>query len=154
MGSAAFGSGILSGLDVPCAIGLFTGFLDHLGKYDQSVADLAESDRLEALLMLAAGDGVTFDWDAARQQLRIEAEDTGGCGGIARALSLLAVSLAGPAVITMLDEAGWSWRYFLVDGEVKMRPVAMNFDGPVLTMNLSVLAAHAVSASDFAERVA
>jgi hypothetical protein len=148
MGIAAFGSGILKGLDVPGAIDLFTGFLDHLGDYDQSVAHLGESERLEALLMLAAGDGVRFAWNARREQLSIEAEDTDGCGGIARALGLLAVCLAGPAIVTMLDEAGRSWRYILVDGDVKMRPVGMNFDGPVLTLNLSVLAASAVSGSD------
>lgn len=148
MGTTAFGSGILKGLDVPGAIDLFTGFLDHLGDYDQSVAHLGESEQLEALLMLAAGDGITFAWDAGREQLSIEAEDTDGCGGIARALGLLAVCLAGPAFVTMLDEAGLSWRYFLVEGDVNMRPVGMNFDGPVLTLNLSVLAATAVSASD------
>jgi hypothetical protein len=152
MGTAAFGSGILSGLDVPGAIDLFTGFLDHLGDYDQSVAHLGESERLEALLTLAAGDGVTFNWDAARERLSIEAEDTDGCGSIARALGLLAVCLPGPAIVTMLDEAGRSWRYFLVEGEVKCEPVGMNFDGPLLTLNLSMLAANAVSASDPADR--
>ena len=151
MGTAAFGSGILKGLDVPGAIDLFTGFLDHLGDYNQSVAHLAESEQLEALLMLAAGDGVTFAWDPSREQLSIEAENTDGCGGIARALGLLAVCLAGPAVITMLDETGRSWRYILVDDDVKMRPAGMNFDGPILALSLSVLAAHAVSASDPAD---
>ena len=148
MGRAAFGSGILKGLDVPGAIDLFTGFLDHLGDYDESVARLAESEQLEALLMVAAGDGFTFAWDPSREQLSIDAEDTDGCGGIARALGLLAVCLAGPAVITMLDEGGRSWRYILVDDDVKMRPAGMNFDGPILALSLPVLAANAVSASD------
>ncbi len=140
MGTAAFGSGILKGLDVPGAIDLFTGFLDHLGDYDQSVASLPESEQLEALLMLAAGDGVVFDWDPAREQISIEAENTEACVGIARALSLLATCLAGPAVITMLDEAGRSWRNVLANDDVSLGPASMHVDGPMLTLSLLALA--------------
>jgi hypothetical protein len=148
MGTAAFGSGILKGLDVPGAIDLLSCLLVDLGGDEQSVAHLAESEQLEALLTLAAGGDVTFAWDAGREQLSIEAEDTDGWGGIARALGVLAVCLECPAIVTMLGEAGRSWRYFLADGVVRMRPVGMNFDRAVLTLNLSVLAADAVSGSD------
>ena len=139
MGTAAFGSGILKGLDVPGAIELFTGFLDHMGDYDESIAHLAPREQLEVLLMLAAGDGVMMTWDAGREQLSIEVEDEAARGGAARALGLLAVCLPGPADITMLDEAGRSWRYALASGEVTLRPAGMNFDGPVLALNLSAL---------------
>ena len=139
MGTAAFGSGILKGLDVPGAIDLLTGFLDQMGDYDESIAGLAPSEQLEALLMLTAGDGVTMTWDAGREQLSIEIEDEAGRAGVARALGLLAVCLRGPADLTMLDEAGRSWRYVLAGDEVTLRPAGMNFDGPVLALNLSAL---------------
>jgi len=137
MGTAAFGSGILKGLDVPGAIDLLTGFLDQMGDYDESIAGLAPSEQLEALLMLTAGDGVTMTWDAGREQLSIEIEDEAGRAGVARALGLLAVCLRGPADLTMLDEAGRSWRYVLAGDEVTLRPAGMNFDDPMLALSMS-----------------
>ena len=137
MGTAAFGSGILRGLDVPGAIDLLTSYLDHLDDYDESIARLAPTQQVEALLMLTAGDGVLMTWDAARELLSIEVEDTDGRAGVARALALVAVSLPGPADITMLDEGGRSWRYVLAHDEVSLRPAGMNFDRPLLTLNLS-----------------
>ncbi len=140
MGIAAFGSGILKGLDVPGAVDLLTGFLDHLGDYDESVASLAPREQLEALLMLAAGDGVLMTWDAAREQLSIEIEDEDGRAGVARALALVATCLTGPAEITMLDEAGRSWRYVLANDEVRLGPAGVHFDGPMMPLSLSALA--------------
>jgi hypothetical protein len=140
MGTAAYGSGILEGQDVPGAIDLLTGVLDRLGGYDASVARLAPGEQLEALLMLAAGDGVTMTWDQARERLSIDVEDADGYAGVARALALACLCLPGPADVSMLDDAGQSRRYVLADGDISMRPAGMNFDGPVLTLSLSALA--------------
>jgi hypothetical protein len=77
MGTAAYGTGILKGLDVPGAIDLLTGFPDHFGEYDASEAHLAPGEQLEALLMLAAG-----AMPAAGNKLR--AFTLAECGGGAR----------------------------------------------------------------------